>query len=137
MPSGCWFYYKFQGYPLKENIRLLATITKTGSPLIQYSIDGVTWNTSITAAEIASAVQTTYDLTGTEKLSTVYIRFYSPVGSSMTIQDVSFSMERDVSAQYLQMPSCPVGETRILRVTGAGSTKAKIRSTFRARWQPQ
>jgi hypothetical protein len=137
VPAGGWFYYKFQGYPTKENIRLIATITKTGSPIIQYSMDGSTWYTSITAAEIISGVQTIYDLTGTEKRSTIYIRFYSPAGSSMTVQDVAFSMERDISSQYAQMPSCPAGETRKIRVTGSGSTKAKISTTFRSRWHAQ
>jgi hypothetical protein len=137
VPSGGWFYYKFQGQPTKENIKLLATITKTGSPIIQYSTDGATWYTALAATEITSAVQKTYYLTGTEKLSTVYVRFYSPTGSSMTIQDVSFSMERDISGQYDQIPMVPPGETRALKVTGSGSTKAKIKTVFRSRWYPQ
>jgi hypothetical protein len=137
VPSGAWFYYRFQGYPTKENISLLATITKTGSPIVQYSTDGITWVTSLAASEIVSATQTAYDLTGTEKLSTVYIRFYSPAGSSMTIQDVSFSMLRDVSGQYAQIPMIPAGESRALRITGSGSARAQIKTTFRARWHPQ
>jgi len=30
-----------------------------------------------------------------------------------------------------------VGESRALRVTGSGSSKAKIRTTFRSRWYAQ
>jgi len=137
VPSGAWFYYKFQGHPTKDPIKLLATITKSGSPLIQYSIDGSTWNTAIAASEISSATLKTYYLTGTEKQTTVYIRFYSPTGSSMTIQNVSFEILRDISAQYDQIPEVPAGQTRQLKFAGAGSAKAKIKSTFRARWHPQ
>lgn len=137
VPSGGWFYYKFQGHPLKENIRLLATITKAGSPMIQYSTDGTTWTTSIAASEIVSGQHTEYYLTGTEKISSVYVRFYSPVGSSMTVQDVSFSMDRDISAQYDQLPTCPAQESRKLRFEGSGSAKARLQTTFRSRWYAQ
>ena len=136
VPSGAWFYYKFQGYPLKKNIKLLATITKSGSPLIQYSTDGSIWNTAISASEISTGIQKEYWLTGTDKQTTVYVRFYSPTGSSMTVQDVSFEMLRDISAQYDQIPSILPGETRALKFTGSGSAKAKTKTTFRARWQP-
>ena len=135
VPSGASFYYVFQGYPTKENIKLLATIAPTGSPIIQYSTDLITWNTALTASEMISGVQIEYWLTGTEKISTVYIRFLSPVGSSMTIQDVSFTLKRDISAQYLEIPKCPPGESRTLKVTGSGSGKAKVKTGFRARWQ--
>ena len=137
VPAGRWFYYKFQGHPLKENIRLLATITKAGSPMIQYSTDGTTWTTSIAASEIVSGQHTEYYLTGTEKISSVYVRFYSPVGSSMTVQDVSFSMDRDISAQYDQLPTCPAQESRKLRFEGSGSAKARLQTTFRSRWYAQ
>lgn len=137
VPSGCWFYYKFQGYPTKDPIRLVATITKTGTPLIQYSTDGTTWATSITATEIRSGVEKTYDLTDTEKRGTVYIRFYSPTGSSMTVQGVDFYMERDISSQHAEIPTVPIGENRALNVTGSGSGRALIKDVFRARWQPQ
>ncbi len=137
VPSGGWFYYKFQGHPLKENIRLLATITKAGSPLIQYSTDGTTWTTSIAASEIVSGQHTEYYLTGTEKISSVYVRFYIPVGSSMTVQDVAFSMYRDISAQYDQLPTCPAQESRKLRFEGSGSSRAKIQTSFRSRWHAQ
>lgn len=137
VPSGGWFYYKFQGHPLKENIRLLATITKAGSPMIQYSTDGTTWTTSIAASEIVSGQHTEYYLTGTEKISSVYVRFYSPVGSSMTVQDVSFSMDRDISAQYDQLPTCPAQEPRKLRFEGSGSARARLQTTFRSRWYAQ
>lgn len=137
IPSEGWFYYKFQGYPTKDPIRLVATITKTGVPLIQYSTDGTNWTTSITATEIRSGVEKTYDLTDTEKRGTVYIRFYCPAGSTMTVQGVEFSMERDISAQHEEIPSVPVGETRALNITGTGSGRALITDVFRARWQPQ
>jgi hypothetical protein len=138
VPAGGYFYYLFQGHPLKDEIELLATITvSAGSPIIQYSTDGSTWHTAIAASEIMSGIQTTYYLTGTEKRSTVYVRFYSPAGAAMTVQDVSFNMERDISAQADQIPMIPPGESRILRVTGSGSSKAKIDDTFRARWYAQ
>jgi hypothetical protein len=137
VPSGCWFYYKFQGYPLKENISLAAKITKTGSPLIQYSTDGITWYTAVAASEIVSGVLKEYWLTGTEKLSTVYVRFYSPSGSSMLIQDiVQFQLLRDISSQHDQIPTIAAGETGSITVTGSGSTKARIQAIFRARWHP-
>ena len=137
VPSGCWFYYRFQGHPLKKNIKLVATITPTGSPIIQYSTDGSTWYTAVAATEIISGAETTYWLTGTEKKSTVYVRFYSPAGASMTVQAVDFTLERDYSAYYLQRPICPVDETRVLQVTGSGSAKAKIETEFRCRWHAQ
>lgn len=136
VPSGAWMYYRFQGLPLKENVKLLATITKSGSPIIQYSTDLITWNTAIAATEIVSAMQKEYYLTGTEKQSTVYIRFYSPVGSSMTIQDVSFLMLRDISGQYDQILEIAAEQTGALTVTGTGSAKARIQAHFRARWHP-
>ena len=137
VPSGRWFYYKFQGLPLKENIRLVAKITKTGSPLIQYSTDGATWYTAVSASEIVSGVLKEYWLTGTEKLSTVYVRFYSPTGSSMLVQDiVQFQLLRDISAQHDQIPTIAAGETGSMTVTGSGSTKARIQAIFRARWHP-
>lgn len=134
--NGAWFYYKFQGYPTKENIKLIATITKSGSPIIQYSTDGTTWITAIATSEIVSGVQTTYNLTGTEKLSTVYVRFYAPIGSSMSVYDVDFEILRDISSQYDQIPYIQPGEVRALKVTGSGSSKAKVKATFRARWHP-
>lgn len=137
IPASCWFYLCFDGYPLKEDIELEATITTATSPIIQYSIDGVTWITAIDASEIVSGVKKIYYLTGTEKKSKVYVRFYSPAGSSMTIQDINFTLLRDISAQYDQIPMVPVGESRALRVTGSGSSKAKIRTTFRSRWHAQ
>lgn len=137
VPAGAWFYYKFQGYPLKDDIQLEATITTATSPIIQYSTDGTNWSTAIAASEIVTGKKKIYYLSGTEKKSTVYIRFYSPAGSSMTIQDVSFTMERDISAQAAQIPAVPVGESRTLQITGSGSTKARITTTFRARWQAQ
>lgn len=137
VPSGGWFYYRFQGHPLKKNIKLVATITPTGSPIIQYSTDGSTWYTAVAATEIVSGIEATYWLTGTEKKSTVYVRFYSPTGSSMTVQAVAFTLERDHSAHYLQRPVCPVGETRTVQVTGSGSAKAKIETKFRCRWHAQ
>ena len=137
VPSGCWFYYKFQGLPLKENIRLTAKITKTGSPIIQYSTDGATWYTAVAASEITSGVLKEYWLTGTEKLSTVYIRFYSPSGSSMLIQDImQFQLLRDISGQHDQIPMIEAGETGSMTVTGSGSTKARVQAIFRARWHP-
>ena len=84
-----------------------------------------------------SGKKTVYYLTGTEKKSKVYVRFYSPAGSSMTIQDINFTMLRDISAQYDQIPMVPAGKSRALRVTGSGSAKAKIRTTFRSRWHAQ
>ena len=137
IPAECWFYLCFDGYPLKEDIQLEATITTATSPIIQYSTDGATWITAIAASEIVSGKKTVYYLTGTEKKSKVYVRFYSPAGSSMTIQDINFTMLRDISAQYDQIPMIPVGESRALRVTGSGSAKAKIRTTFRSRWHAQ
>lgn len=137
IPASCWFYLAFDGYPLKEDIELEATITTATSPIIQYSTDGATWITAIAASEIVSGKKTVYYLTGTEKKSKVYVRFYSPAGSSMTIQDINFTMLRDISAQYDQIPMVPVGESRALRVTGSGSSKAKIRTTFRSRWYAQ
>lgn len=137
IPAECWFYLCFDGYPLKEDIQLEATITTATSPIIQYSIDGVTWITAIDASEIVSGVKKIYYLSGTEKKSKVYVRFYSPVGASMTIQDINFTLLRDISAQYDQIPMVPVGESRALRVTGSGSNKAKIRTTFRSRWHAQ
>ena len=137
VPAGCWFYYRFQGLPLKENIRLVAKITKTGSPLIQYSTDGATWSTAIAASEIVSGVQKEYWLTGTEKLSTVYVRFSSPSGSSMLVQDiVQFQLLRDISGQHDQIPMIAAGEAGSMTVTGSGSTKARIQAIFRARWHP-
>lgn len=136
VPSGMWFYYKFQGHPLKDDIELTATITKTGSPIIQYSTDGATWQTAITAGEIENGTKKYY-LTGTEKLQTVYVRFYSPVGSSMTIQDVSFIFDRDISSQSDQIPLCPAQESRKIRVEGSGSARAKLQTTFRSRWYAQ
>jgi len=137
IPASCWFYLAFDGYPLKEDIELEATITTATSPIIQYSTDGATWITAIAASEVVSGKKTVYYLTGTEKKSKVYVRFYSPAGSSMTIQDINFTMLRDISAQYDQIPMVPVGESRALRVTGSGSSKAKIRTTFRSRWHAQ
>lgn len=136
IPAGKWFYYLFQGYPLKDDIELEATITKTGSPLIQFSADDINWQTAISAGEIENGTKKYY-LTGTEKLQTVYVRFYSPAGSSMTVQDVSFSMDRDISAQYDQLPTCPAQESRKLRFEGSGSAKAKLQTTFRSRWYAQ
>jgi hypothetical protein len=84
-----------------------------------------------------SGVLKEYWLTGTEKLSTVYVRFYSPSGSSMQIQDiVQFQLLRDISAQHDQMPTIAAGETGSMAVTGSGSTKARIQAIFRARWHP-
>ena len=137
IPASCWFYLAFDGHPLKEDIELEATITTATSPIIQYSTDGATWITAIAASEIVSGTKKIYYLTGTEKKSKVYVRFYSPAGSSMTIQDINFTMLRDISAQYDQIPMVPVGESRALRVTGSGSSKAKIRTTFRSRWYAQ
>jgi len=137
IPASCWFYLCFDGHPLKEDIELEATITTATSPIIQYSTDGATWITAIAASEIVSGKKTVYYLTGTEKKSKVYVRFYSPAGSSMTIQDINFNMLRDISAQYDQIPMVPVGESRALRVTGSGSAKAKIRTAFRPRWYAQ
>lgn len=136
IPAGKWFYYIFQGHPLKDDIELEATITKTGSPIIQYSTDGSTWQTAITADEIVNGTKKYY-LTGTEKLQTVYVRFYSPAGSSMTIQDVSFTFDRDISSQYDQMPLCPAQESRKIRVEGSGSARARLQTTFRSRWHSQ
>jgi len=137
IPASAWFYYKFQGHPLKDDIQLEATITTTTFPIIQYSTDGLTWYTAIAASEISSGVKKVYYLSGTEKKSTVYVRFYSPAGSSMTIQDVSFRMERDISAQAAQIPTVPAGESRTMQITGSGSAKAKITTTFRSRWHAQ
>ena len=136
VPSGKWFHYKFQGHPLKDDIELVATISKTGSPLIQYSTGGATWQTAIAADEIVNGTKKYY-LTGTEKLQTVYVSFYSPSGSSMTIQDVSFTFDRDISRQYDQMPLCPAQESRKIRVEGSGSARAKLQTTFRSRWYAQ
>jgi len=137
IPASCWFYLCFDGHPLKDDIQLEATITTATSPIIQYSTDGATWYTAIAASEIVSGVKKIYYLSGTEKKSKVYVRFYSPAGSSMTIQDINFTMLRDISAQYDQIPMVPVGESRALRVTGSGSAKAKIRTAFRSRWHAQ
>jgi hypothetical protein len=65
------------------------------------------------------------------------VRFYSPAGSSMTIQDVSFIFDRDISSQYDQMPLCPAQESRKIRVEGSGSARAKLQTTFRSRWYAQ
>ena len=138
VPSGCYFYYKFQGLPLKENIRLTAKITKTGGPRIEYSLDGVTWYTAVATTEITSGVLKEYWLTGTEKHSHVYVRFYAPPGSSMLVQDiVQFYLKRDISGQYDQIPVIGAGETGAMTVTGSGSAKARIQAIFRARWYPQ
>ena len=137
VPAGAWYSYAFTGSPIKDPIQLLATITKTGSPRIEYSIDaGVTWVTSILATEIVSGVQTQYYLTGTEKSSSVLVRFYSPVGSSMIVGDVAFSMNRDISGQQSKIPSVLPGLTRTLKITGSGSNNAKVQTGFRPRWLP-
>ena len=130
-----YFYYKFQGHPTVDPIQLEATLTKTGSPVIQYSTDGATWTNAIEASEIVSGTKTTYNLEGTEKRSTVYVRFYCPAGATLSVADVAFSMKRDISGQADQIPTVQPGESRTLQITGSGSGKAQIETRFRARWQ--
>jgi len=137
IPAGAWYSYKFQGSPTKDPIQLSATITLgAGLPVIQQSTDGTTWTTAITTAEMKSGILATYGLTGTEKTSVCYVRFYSPVGASLTVQDVSFSMVRDISGQSSQIPSVLPGLTRTLKVTGSGSANARMQTGFRPRWLP-
>lgn len=137
VPAGASYYYRFRGNPLLENICLDATITVvSGSPLIQFSTDGVTWTTAVAATEIVSGVLKRYYITGSEKCTEAYVRFYSPTGASMNVQDVSFSMKRDISGYYDQIPMIPAGASRQLQVTGSGSLRAYIYPDFRSRWQP-
>jgi len=137
VPAGAYFYYRFRGNPLKENIALLATITvSSGSPLIQMSTDGSNWTTAVATTEISSGVQKTYYITGSEKLSDVYVRFYSGSGAAMSVGDVAFSMQRDISAYHDQLPEIGPGESRTIQVTGSGSTRARVNLTFRSRWHP-
>ena len=130
-----YFYYKFQGHPTVDPIQLVATLAKTGSPVIQYSTDGSAWTNAIESSEIVSGTKTIYNLEGTEKRSTVYVRFYCPAGATLSVADVAFSMKRDISSQADQIPTVPAGDDRTLQVTGSGSAKGKIETRFRARWQ--
>jgi hypothetical protein len=137
VPSSAYYQYRFRGNPLVENIILDATITvSAGSPLIQFSSDGTTWTTAVSAPEILSGALKRYYITGSEKYTDAYVRFYSPAGASMTVQDVSFSLKRDISGYYNQIPVIPAGQSRQMKVTGSGSARAYIYPDFRSRWQP-
>lgn len=133
--------YRFAGPLILENaIKLHADLTIVGgAPLIQISVDGgVTYSTSIPAADMASGLKT-YDLSGSEKYDNVYVRFYCPAGATLDIKSVAFETKRDLASSVYQdqLPQISPGESRALGIscTGGGGV-AKVNITHRSRWRP-
>jgi len=137
VPADAYFTYLFKGNILKENIKLTALITKIGSPLIQISTDGINFTTSIPSSEIISEKETVYYLTGTKSKSDIYVRFYSPTGSSMIVSSVELDLKRDISSQYTEIPIIQPDASRAIKIDGSGSGRARILYvSFRSRWHP-
>ena len=133
--SGGYVTYKLYGpHPLKENIKLTSTISYTGSPYIQVSNDNSSWSTAVRTSDLVSATSTDYYLSGSEKYSDVYVRFYCPAGSTMTIATMTFTASRDTS--YYDLPHIDAGASRTVRVRGSGSSIAGINIEFRSRKWP-
>ena len=135
--SGGYATYKLYGpHPTKENVKLTATITTTGSPYIRVSDDGSSWDTAVRATDIVSGTETEYYISGSEKLSDVYIQFYCPAGSTMTIAGIEFEAVRDTS--YYELPEIGVDDIRTIKVRDASSSShaAGINLTFKSRKWP-
>ena len=130
------FYYIFYGPGiLNDNMQLVADISDiVGDPLIQYSTDGITWNTSVAASQISSGSQTYY-LSGTKKHGNVYVRFICDAGDSMNVNSVAFLGIRDLTTSD-DLPTIDIDETRTVKITGDGSSKANIELVFRYRMWP-
>jgi hypothetical protein len=79
----------------RDNILLQADLTYTGSPLIQSSDDGLTWNTAVDTADLKN-YYFDYYLNETDKRGDVYIRFYCPAGAMLNLNFIRFKAIRDV-----------------------------------------
>lgn len=140
VPSGAWFYYRFQGpHPqvASEAIKLTAKINVVaGSPIIQVSTNGTTWTTAVSAAEIAAGSGKTVDyrLAGTPLQSDIYLRFYSPSGSSMTVEDVEFESKRDI--QGGDWMGTPAGEKRKVKITGGTGSRVIPQIVLKSKYYP-
>lgn len=135
--SGGYATYKLYGpHPTKENVKLTATITTTGSPYIRVSDDGSSWDTAVRSTDITSGEETEYYISGSEKLSDVYIQFYCPSGSTMKIAGIEFEAVRDTS--YYELPEIGVDASRTIKVRDASSSShaAGINLTFKSRKWP-
>lgn len=120
--SGGYCTYKLYGpHPTKQNVKLTANITTTGSPYIQVSSDNSTWYTAVPAASVTSSSEVEYNLDYSNKLADVYVRFYCPTGSTMSMSALEFEAVRDTS--YYDLPQIGSGDTRTIKISD-GSTSS-------------
>jgi hypothetical protein len=140
VPSGAWFYYRFQGpHPqsASEAIKLTAKINVVaGSPIIQISTDGTTWTTAVSAAGVAAGSGKTveYRLAGSPLQTDIYVRFYSPSGSSMTIEDVEFESKRDIQGE--DWLGTPIDEYRKVKITGGTGSRVIPQIVLKSKYYP-
>jgi len=135
--SGGYATYKLYGpHPTKENVKLTAKIDATGSPYIRVSDDGSSWDTAVRTTDIARGTENEYYISGSEKLSDVYIQFYCPAGSTMKISGIEFEAVRDT--RYYELPEIGVDASRTIKVRDASSSShaAGINLTFKSRKWP-
>ena len=122
--------YKFFGpNPTSENIALVATITYTGTPKIQTSTDNATWTDAVLSTDIVSGVSTLYYLTGSEKRSIVYVRFYCGAADTLTIADVAFEAHRTIADG--SSLAVPASGSAAITISGTGTADVDI--IFRSR----
>jgi len=141
VPASASFYYRFDGaHPqiASQGIKLTATITVgAGSPVIEYSTNGTSWATAVSAEEIAAASgkEAVFYLNGTSLETDIYVRFRSPAGASMTIAGIEFESKRDIQGEDLL--EIPVGETRKAKIIGRTGSQISPVVTFRSRYYPK
>lgn len=141
VPARASFYYRFDGsHPqiASQGIKLTATITVgAGSPVIEYSTNGTSWATAVSAEEIAAASgkETVFYLNGTSLETDIYVRFRSPAGASMTIAGIEFESKRDIQGEDLL--EIPIGATRKAKIIGGTGSQVSPVVTFRSRYYPK
>jgi len=141
VPASSSFFYHFDGaHPqiASQGIKLTATITVgAGSPVIEYSTNGTSWSTAVSAEEIAAASgkKAVFYLNGTALETDIYVRFRSPSGASMTIAGIEFESKRDIQGEALL--EIPVGETRKAKIVGRTGSQVSPVVTFRSRYYPK
>lgn len=135
-----YLIYCFSGpLLLNKDVKLIADLTViSGSPYILVSSDGVTYETSIPAADILSGLRT-YWLSGTAKYGTVYVKIYCPTAAVLDVNSVAFECKRDVNrtVYYDQIPTVEPGESRALQISSTGGSGIVTMTLYlHSRWRP-
>jgi hypothetical protein len=110
-------------WPLAKNIVVSADIVITaGTPVLQYSFDGITWTTAYSGSQLTAS--RTWVIPNTVGRGDVYIRFKSQSSDYATLTTALTGNNNDLT--FTAQKSCTDGNSVSVKYTNAGGTQTLL-----------